>query len=116
MKDLVVCCAIPPAVIAKSLKITQGENGTFDEFKRIIQWNVKELAVGKSIIFSAELDVCLKNILVDDVPKIPVLIRCSSSADIVSSVEVDVREINGHPAQIVALRHHSFRLLHRLPS
>lgn len=115
LKDLVVCCAVPPTVIGKSLKITTGE-GTFDELKRIIRWNVKELPVGNSLIFAAEVDICLKNISVDDSPKFPVMIRCCSTADIVSSVEVELREVNGHPAHIVALQNHSFRLLHRLPS
>ncbi len=110
-----VCCAVPPTVISKTFKITTGE-GTFDEFKRLIRWNVKELAVGSSVIFGAEVQISLKNISIDELPKFPVLIRCNSTDDIISSVEVDVKEINGHPATIVVMKNHSFRLLHRLPS
>ena len=114
LKDLVVCCAVPPTVIGKSLKVTIGD-GMYDEFKRVIRWNVKELAVGKSLILGAEVDVSLKNILVDELPKFPALIRCCSTSDTVSSLETELHEINGHPAEIVAIKHHSFRLLHRLP-
>ena len=106
---------MPPTVISKTLKITTGE-GTYDEFKRIIRWNVKELAVGSSIVFGAEVQVSLKNISVDEMPKFPVLVRCSSTDDVISSVEIDVKEVNGSPATIVAIMNHSFQLLHRLPS
>ena len=115
LKDLIVCCAVPPTVISKTLSITTGE-GIYDDLKRMIQWNVKELPVGNSLIFRAEVDIAMKNISVDDLPKFPILIRCASLADTVSSVEVELREVEGYPTTIVPLRHHSFRLLHRLPS
>ena len=115
LKNLIVCCAVPPTVIGKTLKITRGE-GIYDDFKRMIRWNVKELPVGGTLIFGAEVDVAMKNILVDDLPKFPILIRCSSMSDTVSSVEVEVNEVEGYPTTIVPLRHHSFRLLHRLPA
>ena len=115
LKDLNICCAVPPTVISETLNITTGE-GTFDEFKRIIRWNVKELAVGKSIVFGAEVQVSLKNMSIDELPKFPVLIRCTSVDDIISSVEIDTKELAGYPATIVAMKNYSFRLLHRLPS
>lgn len=114
LKDLVVCCAVPPAVIGKTLKITIGD-GHYDELKRVIRWNISELPVGKSLIVGAEVDVSSKNIMVDEVPKFPVLTRYSSTADTISSLEVDVCPIKGFPVEIVALKHHSYRLLHRLP-
>ncbi len=114
LKDLKVCCAVPPSVVGSSLNITVGD-GTWDDLKRVITWNVKELAVGKSLLLGAEVDVSLSNILIDELPKFPVMIRCSSTSDTVSSLEIELREVTGYPAQISALKHHSFRLLHRLP-
>jgi hypothetical protein len=166
LKDLVICCAVPPTVISKSLRITTGE-GVYDEFKRMIRWNVKELPIGNSLVFGAEVKINMgstgtgtgagtgampnngngnsmnmstssssmrnnnpnnnsnsnnngstqgDNLHIDELPKFPVLIRCRSTSDNVSSVDVEIREVDGHPATIVPLKHHSFRLLHRLPS
>mmetsp|Transcript_37629 Transcript_37629/g.44862 ORF Transcript_37629/g.44862 Transcript_37629/m.44862 type:complete len:350 (+) Transcript_37629:95-1144(+) len=114
LKALTATVAVPPTVIGTSLEIKQGE-GTFDDLKRIITWTLKELPVGKSLMFGFEVDI-LAALPPEDVPKFPILIRCRSTDDTISSVEVNLEKMQGHPATLVVNTYASFRLLHRLPS
>lgn len=115
--DINLVVAIPATVIGKSVKIISGPGaGVYDELKRVIRWNVNELKQGSSIVFGAEVIVG-SSILVDEMPKFPVLLRCKSVEDTVSSVQIDCKELDdGHPVDLIVVRESSFQLLHRLPS
>jgi len=114
LKALTATVAVPPTVIGDSLEIKQGE-GTFNDLKRVITWTLKELPVGKSLMFGFEIDI-LATFPPEEVPKFPILIRCRSTDDTISSVEVNLEKMQGHPATLVVKKYASFRLLHRLPS
>jgi len=113
LKGLSVVVAIPPTVIGSSLEIKQGE-GTFDNLKRVVTWTLKELLVGKSLMYVFEIDI-LSAVHSDELPKFPILLRCSSAEDTISNVKVNLEQMQRHPATLFVKTHSSFQLLHRLP-
>jgi len=146
LRDITVAVAVPPTVLSKTLKLTTGAedwNGSYDELKRVIKWRVNELSQGSSVAFGAEVRVAGANpsntgnkdknggkgsqkkkqrkrppmMMADELPRFPILLRCSSIQDTVSSVQVDCKELEGgrHPADIDVIMQRSFKLLHRLP-
>lgn len=68
LKALTATVAVPPTVIGTSLEIKQGE-GIFDDLKRTITWTLKELPVGKSLMFGFEVDI-LASLSLEEVPKV----------------------------------------------
>lgn len=115
--DISLVMAVPATVIGKTIKIVPGPgSGSYDELKRTIRWNVDELKKGNSIVFAAEVLVG-SSVLMDDFPKFPVLLRCKSVKDTVSSVQIDCKELDDdHPMQLNVVQENSFQLLHRLPA
>lgn len=116
LKDITVAVAVPPTVIGKTISIGAGPgNGEYDELKRVIFWKVRELNQGSSMVFTAEASVT-STILVDDLPRFPVLLRCKSIQDTISSIQVDCKQIDAaHPITLNVSLERSFQLLHRLP-
>ena len=117
LRDITVAMAVPPTVIGKTVKIVPGvAGGVYDELKRVIRWNIKELKQGSSVVMGAEVMVT-SNLLVDELPKFPILLRCTSVEDTVSSVQVDCKQLDEqHPVTLNVVTLSSFKLLHRLPS
>jgi hypothetical protein len=157
LKDINIALAIPPTVIGKTLTITNTEgeekesrdadgneigNGRYDELKRVVRWTIPELSRGSTVAFGVEVMVAkAPNIYVgkDDLPRFPILLRCSSIQDTVSSIQVDCRELKNNAAVdgvgaivgsgsgstmaadanssiiIDVVTQRSFKLLHRLP-
>ena len=114
--DIILVIAVPPTVLGNTVKILPGEGtGAFDRLKRIIRWEIKELKQGNSIVFGAEVEIG-SMMLVDELPKFPVLLRCRSTEDTVSSIQLDCKELDGHPVRLKVVQERSFQLLHRLPS
>jgi len=116
VNNITLAMAIPPTVIAKTLSITSGPgDGEYDELKRIIRWQVKEIQQGSSIVLGAEVMVA-SSLLLDELPKFPILLRCSSVEDTVSSVVVECQQLDeDHPVTLNVATYRSFQLLHRLP-
>lgn len=114
MENILVAMAVPPTVIGKSLKINSGD-GVYDDLKRIVKWNVGKLENGNSIRFEAEAKVAKKVIGVKDIPSFPIVLRCSSNEDTVSSIEVNIEPMKNQPVTLNVIQHRSFKILHRLP-
>jgi hypothetical protein len=114
IENILVAMAVPPTVIGKSLKINSG-HGVYDDLKRIVKWNVSKLENGNTIHFEAEAKVANKIIGERDVPSFPIILRCSSKEDTVSSIEVNVEPMKNQPVSLNVIQHRSFKILHRLP-
>jgi hypothetical protein len=114
LEDFTIAVAVPERVNASTVKVVHGD-GVWDELKRTIKWKVERLPKGSSFMIAAQAQLWSpiasgerQNI------RFPVLLRCSSSCDQVSSAEFQATEAEGHPAAISCISFHSFRLLHRL--
>jgi hypothetical protein len=116
IRNITLAMAVPPTVIGSTLSIASGPGaGEYDELKRTIRWQVDELQQGSSIVFDAEVLVA-STLLVDELPKFPILLRCNSVEDTVSSVIVDCQQLDeNHPVTLSVTTQRSFQLLHRLP-
>ena len=111
--NLSLIVSVPPSIIASSLSFTRGE-GSFDSLKRVLRWDISHLARGASLMVGAQGDV-VSSLYVDDLPKFPILLRCSSEEDVISGTEVSVDGTDNVPAAMIVKTYQSFRLLHRLP-
>lgn len=109
--DMVVAMAVPPTVLGKTLQVKIG-NGIYDALKRVVRWRVEELKPGACVELEAEVRLASN---VYELPRIPILLRCSSNEDSVSSLGFDVKGLSGHPVLIEVIMQRSFNLLHRLP-
>lgn len=116
LKEITLAVAVPPTVIGKSIHVVPGPgNGEYDDLRRVLCWKMNELDHGSSILFSAEASVTSK-LLIDELPKFPVLLRCKSTEDTVSSIQVDCKQLDAaHPVTLNVTMERSFQLLHRLP-
>lgn len=114
MEDLVVAMAVPPTVIGKTLKVMSGD-GRYDPLKRIVKYKVDKVEGGKTLRFEAEVEVAEKVISEHELPKFPVVLRCLSKEDTVSSIEVNIEQLKNHPVSLNVVQHRSFKILHRLP-
>ena len=116
IRNITLAMAVPPTVIGSTLSIDSGPGaGEYDDLKRTIRWQVDELQQGSSIVFGAEVLVA-STLLVDELPKFPILLRCNSVEDTVSSVIVDCQQLDeNHPVTLSVTTQRSFQLLHRLP-
>lgn len=113
--DFTIAVAMPEHVDGDTVEVLRGD-GTYDELKRTIRWNMKELPRGESFMVSAQAQ--LWSPLSDDEQervRFPVLARCSSTKDQISSVDFRATEAEDHPASVTYYGTKSFRLLHRLP-
>ena len=114
--DIDIAMAVPPTVLSKTLSIVEGQgNGYFDEMKRVVRWKVKQLEQGSSVVFGAECEV-LPSLSPEEVPKFPLMLRCNSVEDTVSSLQIECRQLDEeHPVILAVSINRSFQLLHRLP-
>lgn len=113
LQNLSVVVAIPPSILSSTLHVTAG-NGAYDNIRRIVKFTLAELKEGCSLMLGVEGKVA-NGVSIDDIPKFPILLRCTSVRDTVSSVCVDVKEMEDHPATLALKKRFSYRLLHRLP-
>lgn len=114
LEDMVVAMAVPPTVIGKTLKIVSGD-GKYDSLKRIVKWSVNKLESGETLRFEAEVTVAKGVIHEQELPKFPIVLRCISKEDTVSSIEVNIEQMKNHPVSLNVVQHRSFKILHRLP-
>jgi len=112
MEDFTVAVAVPERVDGESIQILRGE-GEWDELQRIIKWKLPLLNRGESFMVSAQAKLWKTKKPNEDI-RFPVLLRCSSTADQISSVEIQSAEAEGHPSSLTSTTTYSFRLLHRL--
>lgn len=116
IRNVTLVMAVPPTVIGSTLSIDSGPGaGEYDDLKRTIRWQVEELQQGSSIVFGAQVLVA-STLLVDEMPKFPIMLRCNSVEDTVSSAIVDCQQLDeNHPVTLSVTTQRSFQLLHRLP-
>lgn len=117
LKNVSIVMAIPPLILSSSIKIMSEEKyGSYDDLKRIIKWNKRELAGGQSLMLLAQAEIADNTVLLnDELPKFPILVRCLSSQDTVSKIDVDAKPLDGYNMKLTVNKICSFRLLHRLP-
>ena len=112
MQDLTIAVAFPERVDARSVEIIRGD-GEWDELKRLVKWKLPALNRGESYMVSAQA-VLWKEVTDNEKILFPVLLRCSSSSDQISTVNFKALQADGHPSSITYQKTQSFRLLHRL--
>ena len=112
MEEFTVAVAVPERVDGESIEILRGD-GEWDELQRTIKWKLPLLNKGESFMVSAQAKLWKVKDQDEDI-RFPVLLRCSSSADQISTVEVRAAEADGHPSSLTSTTTYSFRLLHRL--
>lgn len=113
MEEFTIAVAVPEVVDGDSLKILRGE-GQWDDLRRLLTWKLPSLNKGESFMVSAQLGFCRELTEADEPVRFPVLLRCSSAVDQISSVDFHVGEAHGHPTSTSFQTTRSFRLLHRL--
>mmetsp|Transcript_12241 Transcript_12241/g.33958 ORF Transcript_12241/g.33958 Transcript_12241/m.33958 type:complete len:433 (-) Transcript_12241:39-1337(-) len=111
LKDFTLAVAIPEVVNSDSIEIVRGQ-GSVDGLKRLIKFKLAHLNKGESFMVSAQANLW-KAMNAEEV-RFPVLMRCSSTDDHISTVDFEVMEADGTPCSISVTKAHSFRLLHRL--
>ncbi|KAL7557161.1 hypothetical protein ACA910_002440 [Epithemia clementina (nom. ined.)] len=111
LKDFTLVVAIPEVVDGDSIEIIRGQ-GSYDALKRLIKFKLASLNKGESFMVSAQAKLW-KAVRGTEV-RFPVLLRCSSAEDQISTVDFRVQEADGSPCSISVTKGYSFRLLHRL--
>jgi hypothetical protein len=116
MIDLTILVAVPEKVNGNTISIERGSSGVWDALKRTIKWKIPHLPKGQSELVIAEGTLWNKPEPGEDETPFPVMFRCSSVADPITSLEWKVAQVSGSPSHLtVPSVDHSFRLLHRLP-
>lgn len=114
MEDFTIAVAIPERVDGETVKVLRG-NGVWDELKRTIKWKLPQLTKGESFMVSASCELWAPMANEDDQVVFPVMMRCLSPADQISSVKFHAVDAEGYPATIQHVTVSSFRMLHRVP-
>jgi len=114
LHDFTIAVALPERVNIETVELVKGK-GSVDELKRTIKWTMPDLTTGESFMVSAHAKLWTEATSDDESTlRFPVLLRCSSSVDQISSIEVRATEADDFPATVSFSRAHTFRLLHRL--
>ena len=109
LEDFSIAVAVPEVVDGASIEVLRGE-GEWDDLRRLITWRLASLNKGHSFMVSAQAKLLKEE---SDI-QFPVILRCSSPADQISAVDVQVGEAHGHPTSTSCQKSYTFRLLHRL--
>mmetsp|Transcript_22584 Transcript_22584/g.33354 ORF Transcript_22584/g.33354 Transcript_22584/m.33354 type:complete len:307 (+) Transcript_22584:58-978(+) len=115
LKDITIAVSLPDRVNGETVEVLKG-SGIYDDLKRTIKWSKSALVKGESFMVSAEAKLfpTSTNDEGEDL-KFPVLLRCISSEDQISTVDFGAIETAAHPSSVSHSCSSSFRLLHRLP-
>jgi hypothetical protein len=115
LQNFTIAVAVPERINADTVEITRGL-GIWDALKRTIKWSIPDLPKGESFMVSAQAQLW-SNVTNEDqlLLRFPVLLRCSSQHDQVSTISLTLEEASEIPSTITYSQHVSFRLLHRLP-
>lgn len=115
MTDFTIAVAVPERVNGDTIEITRGE-GAWDDLRRTIKWKLPVLPRGESIMICAQAQLWapVSGDDADQHPVFPVLLRCSSAHDQISSAQFRAGDAEGYPANVAYSKTCSFRLLHRL--
>lgn len=115
MKDMTILVSVPEKVNGATLQLARG-NGVWDELKRTIKWKFAHLVKGQSELVVAEADLWNAPGVDEDETPFPVMFRCSSISDSITSLDWKVAQVSGSPSHLTAAAiKRDFRILHRLP-
>lgn len=112
IEDFSIALAVPEFVDGNALRVQRGD-GVFDELKRTVKWKRPFLKKGESFMVSIQTEL-LEEISKKEL-RFPVMLRCCSKSDQISSVDFRAVKAEGYPASITLYKSFSFLLLHRLP-
>ena len=112
LRDFTLAVAVPEKVDADSIEILRGD-GAYDGLKRLIKYKMASLPKGESFMVSAQAKLW-KALGDDEDIHFPVVMRCTSSEDQISSVDFSAVEAPGQRSSLTVHKAQSFRLLHRL--
>jgi len=110
MTGLTIAMAVPSTVLGETL-FSQPPGGIWNEEKRSVIWCVNELGPGQKIQMQAQFDL-IEELVDDKLLKFPVLIRCQSMFNQLSSVKIDVSS-RGNPDDVNMKITRRFRLSHK---
>lgn len=86
IKNIAILLAVPPDVSGETMKMSL-VGGVWDPMRRIIIWSSPSMKSGETIEFQLQFEYTPTNNLL---PRFPVLVRCDSSDDQLSDVEIQV--------------------------
>ena len=118
LANFAIAVPCPTFIDGASILVTKGE-GAFDELKRVVKWKRTDLTRGESFLvgFQANLAEGVDNEAEAKATRtVPILLRCMSKEEKISTVEIDATAVSGHPAAVHKVKKSSFRLLHRVQS
>lgn len=129
MKDMTILVAVPEKVNGDTIQLTRGgnhnsttttsnnnNNGVWDDLKRTITWKFPNLVKGQSELVVAEAELWHPPAADEDETPFPVMFRCSSTSDSITSLDWKVAQVSGSPSHLTAAAiKRDFRILHRLP-
>ena len=78
--------SVPPDVNGESMKMSL-QGGVWDPMRRVVIWCSQLVKSGETIEFQLQFDYTSVN---DQLPRFPVLVRCDSTNDKLSDVEIGV--------------------------
>lgn len=113
LKDLSIAIAVPMEVDGESISILRGDDGIYDELRRIVHWRLDELKRGESLMVAAEAHLWERPAK-DSNLNFPVILRANSSEDKISAVDCRAVPAEGYPSSVTFTQSHSFQLLYRL--
>jgi hypothetical protein len=112
MEEFSIAVAVPDDVDGESVTVLRGD-GVWDGLKRILKWKLPALDKGESFMVSAQASLYAELEKGQEL-NFPVLLRCTSSADQISDLDIQVIAATDQPSALTHSKTHDFRLLHRL--
>merc|ERR1712154_270487 len=117
--------AVPLEIDADTLNMSKAHDGYWDKMKRLLVWSVPELKSGRVFELHVQCGFMEEDTSTTTAtttakkgsnknPNFPVLVRCSSFRNQLSSIELVVNHVDGAPTSPVVLsQSQSYRLVYR---
>jgi len=118
LANFAIAVPCPSFIDGRSILVTKGE-GAYDELKRVVKWKRTELPRGESFLVGFKANLAEGSDHEAEAGKartVPILLRCISKNQKISTVEVNATAVSEHPATVHTVKKSSFRLLHRVQS
>jgi hypothetical protein len=113
LSEFSVALAMSEKVLGDTVEINAGA-GQWDRLTRTITWKLDNLPRGESFMISARAKVA-EDASADEELKFPVMLRCRSQEDQISTAQFQAIEASGYPATVTSSTvHKTYRILHRL--
>jgi len=129
LSNLTILMAVPLEIDADTLKMSNTHDGYWDKMKRLLVWSVPELKSGRVFELHVQCGFMEEDTSTTTTtattttttkkgpnknPNFPVLVRCSSFRNQLSSIELVVNHVDGAPSSSVVLNQsQSYRVVYR---